>query len=64
MKTFLPGFQIQRGILRDFRILKWRRIADSSIFGPGFYTLRVTEIFLPIFQIQGENRRVDLVNKS
>ena len=32
LKIFLPGFQIQREILTDFRILQLQRIADSSIF--------------------------------
>ena len=29
-------------------------------FGPGFWTLRVIQIFLPGFRIQGENLTADL----
>ena len=42
-------------------------VADCGFiyfFGPGFWTLHVINIFLPGFRIQGENGRVDLVNKS
>ena len=64
LKIFLPEFRIQSEILTDFRILQLQRIADSSIFGRGFWTLRVIDIFLPGFRTQGENGRADLVNKS
>ena len=64
LKIILPGFWIQSKILTDFRILQLQRIVDSSIFGPRFWTLHVIQIFLPVFQIQGENGRADLVNKS
>ena len=32
-------------------------------FGPGFWTLRVIQIFFPGFRIQGENLTADLVDK-
>ena len=64
LKIFLPGFWIQSEILTDFRILQLQRIADSSIFWPGFWTLRVIKIFLPGFRIHGEILTADLVNKS
>ena len=65
LKIFLPGFRIQSDILTDFRILQLQRIADSStVFGRGFWTLRVIDIYLPEFRTQGENGRADLVNKS
>ena len=32
LRIFLPGFRIQTEILADFRILRLRQIADSSIF--------------------------------
>ena len=51
-------------ILTDFRNLQLQRNEDSSIFGPGFWTLLVIQIFLPGFWIQGENLTADLVNKS
>ena len=44
LKIFLPGFGIQSEILMDFWILQLQQIADSSIFGPGFWTLRVIKI--------------------
>ena len=44
LKIFLPGFRIQSEILMDFWILQLQQIADSSIFGPGFWTLRVIKI--------------------
>ena len=45
LKIVLPGFQIQSEILMDFWILQWQWIADSYIFGPGFWLLRVIKIF-------------------
>ena len=60
LKIFLPGFWIQSKILTDARILQLQRIADSFIFGTGFWTLRVFNIFLPGFRIQGEILTADL----
>ena len=64
LKIFLPGFQIQSEILMDFWILQSQCIADSYIFGPEFWPLRVIKIFLPGFWIHCNNWRADLVNKS
>ena len=42
LKIFLLGFRIQSEILTpDLLIWQWQRIADSSIFEPGFWNLRV-----------------------
>ena len=50
LKIFLPGFRIQSEILTDFRILQLQWIANSSIFGPRFWTLDVIKEFLPQIQ--------------
>ena len=55
LKIFLRGFQIQSEILMDFWILQSQWIADSYIFGPGFWSLRVIKIFLPGFWIHCNN---------
>ena len=55
LKIVLPGFQIQSEILMDFWILQSQWIADSYIFGPGFWPLRVIKIFLPGFWIHCNN---------
>ena len=49
---------------RDFKGFPDRTLWIHLFFGPGFRTLGVIEIFVPRFQIQGENGRADLVNKS
>ena len=70
LKIFLPGFRIQSKVLMDFCILQLQWIADSSIFGPRFWTVCVIKVILPRFQIQttfeqhiwliNHNRLVDL----
>ena len=52
LEIFLPGFRIQSKVLMDFCILQLQRIADSSIFGPRFWTVCVIKVILPRFQIQ------------
>ena len=55
LKIFLRGFRIQSKILTDFRILQLQRVMQIHLFfGPGFWTLRVIQIFLPAFRIQGK----------
>ena len=41
---YLSGFRIQSEILTNFRILQLQRIVDSSIFGPGFWTLGIINL--------------------
>ena len=52
LKIFLPGFRIQSKVLMDFCILQLQWIADSSIFGPRFWTVCVIKVILHGFQIQ------------
>ena len=54
LKIFLPVFRIQNKVFMDFCILQLQRIADSSIFGPRFWTLCVIKVILPGFQIQAK----------